>query len=296
MPSAAESIILLYVMLAVLASVPVAVLWHRHAQRASRVPGMPPLPEMITVHGVRTPMPPWGRADAWFAVALAFLVAVLLGPGAAAAAAGEGAEQVKQEFTAGLFAVQIVAQALLIGMVVAWVVVFRRFQLRLRFGFIAQPWWRSAGMAALGLVLCWVVLGVVVSATQPLLHKLAGVELSPQSLVQQAPDITDPLARVLMVVTLCIGAPVMEEFIFRGVLYSVAARFTHPLYACAASSVLFGVIHGNLMGLLPLSVLGVLFVEAYRRSGTLLVPILMHAGYNLTTFILLTVWPEIAKN
>lgn len=297
MPPAAESLILLYVLLAVLASVPVAVLWRRLAPRPAAVPGMPPLPELTYELGVPAPMRPWGRPDAWFAVALVLLIAVLMGPMPAYVAAEQkDRDAVPMEFTAELFIVQIFAQGLLIVVVLAWVGAMRKFNLWQRFGLNAQPVWKAAGMAVLGLLVAYVGVAVISRAALPALKEFTGLDLKQQPMVENAPDISDPLTRVLMVVTLCLGAPIMEELIFRGVLYGVAARFIHPVYACVASSVLFGVIHGNLLSLIPLSVLGVFLAEAYRRSGSLLVPIFMHAGFNLISFLVLTQWPELAKS
>ncbi|HEX2749091.1 MAG TPA: CPBP family intramembrane glutamic endopeptidase, partial [Verrucomicrobiales bacterium] len=93
--------------------------------------------------------------------------------------------------------------------------------------------------------------------------------------------------QVLMFVTLCVGAPLMEELIFRGVLFSVASRFIHPIYANVATSLLFGVIHNNLLVLIPLTLLGMLFAYVYQRTRSLAVPVLMHAMFNGFQFLFL---------
>jgi len=296
MPPAAESLILLYVLLAVLASVPVAVLLKHFVWGEGAVPGMPPLPELGKSGSLTIPMRPWGREDAWFAVALALAVAALMGPVVAVLASGDKSDgELEIEFTAEIFAVQIFAQGLLITLVIVWVVMFRRFDPWLRFGLSAQPVWKAAALATLWLLMAYMAVAVVSTTALPALKELTGLDLKQQPMVENAPDISDPITRVLMVITLCVGAPIMEELIFRGVLYSVAARFIHPVYACVASAVLFGVIHGNLLSLIPLSVLGILLAEAYRRTGSLLVPIFMHAGFNLISFLVLTQWPELAQ-
>jgi membrane protease YdiL (CAAX protease family) len=109
--------------------------------------------------------------------------------------------------------------------------------------------------------------------------------------VESAPDIKGAFTRVLMAITLCVGAPLMEELIFRGVIFSVAARYFHPVYAVAASSLLFGVIHNNLLSLIPLTVLGAFLAEAYRRTRSLAVPMLMHSAFNGVSFLLLMYGP-----
>lgn len=306
MPSAAESLILLYVLGIVFASLPVAMLL-----RGRRVPAlpasMPPLPAMTSLLPPGAPplpvdyyapphgelfLPPapdsrsWSRQDAWFAFVLAVVVAVLMGPVSAylVAKAGFG-EDTKISFTAGLFITQIVFQAGVIGLVLAWLVAYRKFNLVQRFGLRARGFWMTTGLTLLCLVLAYIGVILVSLVSQSLMENLTGLDLKQQGLVESAPEITDNTTRVLMLITLCLGAPLMEELIFRGVLYSVMARYLNPWYACVASSLFFGLIHGNLLSLIPLTVLGMFLAEAYRRTGTLAVPVLMHAIFNLISYL-----------
>jgi membrane protease YdiL (CAAX protease family) len=79
----------------------------------------------------------------------------------------------------------------------------------------------------------------------------------------------------------CVGAPLQEEFLFRGLLYGSLKRYSGTALALISSSLLFGAIHMNLAAFLPLTILGFCFALAYEISGCLWVSILMHALFNL---------------
>ena len=82
---------------------------------------------------------------------------------------------------------------------------------------------------------------------------------------------------------LCIGIamPVVEELIFRGLIYHRLQDMTDPAKAAIFSSVIFGLYHGSLLQGIYAFVLGWLIVYAYQKSGTFFVPVLMHVVSNL---------------
>lgn len=323
MPSPTETYILLTVLGLVLLSLPIAMLlWRRKPADAGVLAAAPwpagdPAPEYYAPPGAPAlppPLPPlpqfldekpahFTRADAWFAIFLVFMVAVMMGPISSllvmaaekSAAVSESApsepEAFKIKFTAPLFITQISIQAVIIGFVLVWFSVVRKMNLLRVFGIKERGPLITAGLAFLWLLGAWVALIVVSAALMPVMQQLSGMELKQQTLVESAPEITDSLTRGLMLFTLCVGAPLMEELIFRGVIFGVASRYFNPVYACISSSLLFGVIHNNLLSLIPLTVLGIFLAEAYRRSRTLAVPVLMHAVFNGINFALLMYGP-----
>ena len=92
-------------------------------------------------------------------------------------------------------------------------------------------------------------------------------------------------------VVLAVGlAPLFEEVLFRGLLLPVLARRYGTWAAVLVSAFLFAVIHGHLPSFVTLFALSAALSAAYILSGSLLVPITMHALFNaITTAILLTV-------
>jgi membrane protease YdiL (CAAX protease family) len=78
-----------------------------------------------------------------------------------------------------------------------------------------------------------------------------------------------------------IWAPIVEEIIFRGIVYGTLRRRLSPLAAATVSSALFGVVHGySLVGFLIICWSGFLWSLAYERSRSLLPGMLCHALSN----------------
>ena len=77
-------------------------------------------------------------------------------------------------------------------------------------------------------------------------------------------------------------APLWEEFLFRGYFYGVFKRYFGSLASALLTAALFAAFHTNLASLPSLFALALCFTIAYEATGSLLVPIGMHALFNLT--------------
>lgn len=93
-----------------------------------------------------------------------------------------------------------------------------------------------------------------------------------------------------------IAAPLAEEFLFRGYIYTVLRRFLGVGPAMLLSALLFGGIHVNAVAFPALCVLAVCLSIAYETTGSLAVPMAMHAAFNLVNLglnLLVTLWPNL---
>jgi membrane protease YdiL (CAAX protease family) len=95
--------------------------------------------------------------------------------------------------------------------------------------------------------------------------------------------------RVPIILLAVVIAPVTEELAFRGYLYGVMKRYIGAVPALFLSGILFALIHLNLPSFFPLLVLASVFALAYELSGSLLVPMTMHALFNSLSLILVLV-------
>ncbi len=82
-------------------------------------------------------------------------------------------------------------------------------------------------------------------------------------------------------------APIAEEIIFRGVLYPLLRQRNHPQIALLASSLLFALIHSNVMTFLPLFLFALALVWLVERTDALIASITAHAVFNAVNFLLL---------
>jgi len=96
------------------------------------------------------------------------------------------------------------------------------------------------------------------------------------------PDTGSPLLyNTISVLILVIIAPVVEEFVFRGVLLQRFSVKWGTMWAVIVSSLIFGILHLDLMGA---SVFGFFMAILYIQTKTLLVPIVCHILNNLMAF------------
>ena len=141
---------------------------------------------------------------------------------------------------------------------------------------------------AAGLVICaFPLIGLAAFLSQAALPK---EELTPQPLVQLFRDFAHQgNYRAVAVILVAAGviAPMCEEFLFRGFFYGVGKQFLRPVPAGILTAILFAAFHLNLASLASLFVLAICLTLAYERTGSLLVPICMHALFNFSNLLLI---------
>jgi hypothetical protein len=78
-------------------------------------------------------------------------------------------------------------------------------------------------------------------------------------------------------------APMIEELFFRGFLLTYLKTYVKTWPAILISAAVFALAHQNLDSVLPLWVLGIILGVAYEHTGSILLPMGIHACFNLTT-------------
>ena len=96
-------------------------------------------------------------------------------------------------------------------------------------------------------------------------------------------------------ITTVILAPVLEELIFRGIIFNSLYQ-KNRIFAHFFSSFLFGFMHiysalfngeiGQLLYLIPYGVMGLVFSFVYEKKGNIIVPIYLHLLNNLISILL----------
>lgn len=96
----------------------------------------------------------------------------------------------------------------------------------------------------------------------------------------------------LAVLVIVIGAPIMEELMFRGFLFSALARSKLGIGgATVVTSAAWTALHAgySVAGLLEVFLVGLYFAWLLVKTGSLRVPIFCHAAYNLSALVLILV-------
>lgn len=128
-----------------------------------------------------------------------------------------------------------------------------------------------------------------------LLEWAAGSAMADQDLVKCLLAGGEPLGlRIALCLSVLFAAPLVEEPLFRGVVFRGLASAVPAWAAAAASGFLFALVHVNAASFLPLWYLGAAFAWLYLRTGTILAPMTLHALFNGVNLALLFICPDIA--
>jgi membrane protease YdiL (CAAX protease family) len=147
-----------------------------------------------------------------------------------------------------------------------------------------------AGFSKIGFFRTAITAGVFMLAAYPLIlladiasqRMLSGAP--PQQPIVEMFNESSTLEKRILIIVLAVSlAPLAEEFIFRFFIYGVMKRYLGRVVAVVASALLFAAVHAHLPSFAPLFVLGTCFAVAYEWSGSILVPMTMHALFNAVT-------------
>jgi membrane protease YdiL (CAAX protease family) len=164
----------------------------------------------------------------------------------------------------------------------------QRMTWRTAFGFLND--WKHAVLwgaiiAGLFLPLAW----AMQKGGDTILRHLSQYHVKPevQVSVQTLKHASGMWDRVVLGIVTIILAPVAEETFFRGILYPTIKQAGFPRLALWTTSLLFAVIHKNLVVFVPLLALAIALTMLYERFDNLLAPITAHALFNAVNFTLL---------
>jgi membrane protease YdiL (CAAX protease family) len=144
-----------------------------------------------------------------------------------------------------------------------------------QFGLRAAPLKFTAQMAALGALAYFLFSVAYTAIVRP---------ENPQRVVQDLGADTNTLLLVIGAVVVIGVAPVCEELFFRGVLFRVLRQRLPFWPAAVADGILFGFVHGSLVILPVLAVLGIVFCYVYERTGSLFPTIALHSLNNTIAY------------
>jgi membrane protease YdiL (CAAX protease family) len=90
-------------------------------------------------------------------------------------------------------------------------------------------------------------------------------------------------------------APLAEEFVFRGLIFSGLKKIGWPKCAWLVTSLLFAAIHASAPVFLPLFVFALALTWLYETTEGLLAPVLAHSAFNAANLGLLFLADEFAR-
>ena len=88
---------------------------------------------------------------------------------------------------------------------------------------------------------------------------------------------------LVQIVVLGVIIPVCEEFVFRGLVFNRLKEDSSFVGAMIYSSLIFGLLHGNIVQIVYGTLLGFLLAWLYQQMGSMWAPILAHVFMNLVS-------------
>lgn len=131
-------------------------------------------------------------------------------------------------------------------------------------------------------IFCFVlggVLNLTVSGIMNLLHIT-------QSFSNQTQEQLLAAQLLIQFIGLGVLVPLAEELVFRGLIYTRMKRFFPVKLSIFFSALLFAVYHGNPIQIIFAFPMALALAIVYEQGGSLVFPILFHAGSNLTAILL----------
>lgn len=122
------------------------------------------------------------------------------------------------------------------------------------------------------------------------------IDFGSQSANQMNVETIMATAPLPMIIAVVVFAPIIEELVFRGIIFRSLRKFNVPL-AIIVSGFLFGFIHvssavfagdfSQLLQVLPYMAMGIVFAYSYEKSKSISVPIYLHMINNLVSVLLI---------
>lgn len=129
-----------------------------------------------------------------------------------------------------------------------------------------------------------VLMGVAAAIAGNNMITMSGLEQSSEAFVEVNQVLTAG-SFGLQILGVGILVPIVEELLFRGIIYKRMKEIMPTLQAGISCALLFGVLHANIVQGIYGFCIGILMCLVYERFHSLIAPILMHVSANLVVVL-----------
>ncbi|MDA8047526.1 MAG: CPBP family intramembrane metalloprotease [Actinomycetota bacterium] len=146
------------------------------------------------------------------------------------------------------------------------------------FGYRVRTWWDLPLGVAVGLACQYGLVPLVYRPFEHFDHNLSRQLGQPAQ--KEVGAAHSNLSVVVLLLFLAVGAPLVEELFFRGLLLQSLSRWANPVVGVVGSGVLFGLAHFEKLQFLGLALFGVVLAAMARRLRRLGPGIAAHMSFN----------------
>lgn len=113
-------------------------------------------------------------------------------------------------------------------------------------------------------------------------------EFTPSNRAQTLIDRIDtPIEVAALVLFVAVGAPVVEELFYRGLIQRALVDRFGAIAGVTVTGVVFGAVHFSVIEFPALTLAGIAFGALYQHTGRLAAPMIAHVTFNLFTVVFL---------
>lgn len=91
---------------------------------------------------------------------------------------------------------------------------------------------------------------------------------------------------LIQIISSGIIGPVIEELLFRGIIYNKLKEFNNTNKAMIISTIIFSLVHLNIIDIIYTLIVGYILVYIYNKHNNLKYPIILHISLNISVIIL----------
>ncbi len=136
--------------------------------------------------------------------------------------------------------------------------------------------------------LSYIFISIILGVTISLIYNISLFNLNNIVHITNSFDkSTIPLLTQIICSGIC--GPILEEFLFRGIVYNKLKSFCKPMTAIILCSVIFGLFHIDIINAIYAFGVSFMFIYLYEKYKTLKAPIIMHISLNMTIILMFNV-------
>lgn len=144
-------------------------------------------------------------------------------------------------------------------------------------------------------IIGWGILGLIMAYASQIITSIIERFVLKVPMESQNTTMIMEIARSapVFIIVITIIAPILEEIVFRKIIFGSIYKRTNFFIAAFASGLLFAVVHGDFYHLLTYLAMGFVFAFLYVQTKRIIVPIIAHALMNsITVLIQFNIDPE----
>ena len=151
---------------------------------------------------------------------------------------------------------------------------------------------------SVGRIIGWTALGVLLAWTAQVIAGTIEIELLGIDPTSENTEVIVEMTRLNPIFLLipAISAPILEELIFRKIIFGSLYQKVNFFWAAVISSLIFGILHMEFLHLLIYTTMGFVFAFLYVATKRIIVPIIVHMALNTVAVLgQLLIDPEILE-